>query len=220
MIKLLHCSGIEEIIQAIRTCYLSNDLSDSYKEDLAPGYVQPASGEKYLGNFIVGEKDKKLIKDIIKFGHTSTLEHSRITFQIELSRGCLQELSRHRIGVSPSVQSTRYTLKKIIKTEDLNSFLFNSGDEAVDYLALSQLSALKDLLESYPDIKNDVLKYAIPEALLVNEIITFNMRSFREFLKLRLSEKAHFEIRRLAKDMIDVLPEDYKIFIEDLIKQC
>lgn len=47
--------------------------------------------------------------------HESTLEHVQLNFFIkDTSRGVLQELARHRIGVAFSVQSTRYTMSDLI----------------------------------------------------------------------------------------------------------
>ncbi|WP_192866388.1 FAD-dependent thymidylate synthase, partial [Campylobacter jejuni] len=61
-----------------------------------------------------GEKDKELIDRVgNKFKHASTLEHLNYTFYIQgISRACLQEVARHR-HTSPSVKSTRYTLKEL-----------------------------------------------------------------------------------------------------------
>ena len=49
--------------------------------------------------------------------HASTIEHLNYSFDIDgLSRGCLQQLCRHRIS-SYTVQSTRYVLSKLLKNE-------------------------------------------------------------------------------------------------------
>ena len=53
--------------------------------------------------------------------HASTIEHLTYSFDIDgISRGCLQQLCRHRVA-SYTVQSTRYTLSKLLKSE--RSFL-------------------------------------------------------------------------------------------------
>ena len=42
-------------------------------------------------------------------GHTTTVKHIFFTFSIEgISRSCLAQLTRHRVGYSYSVQSQRY----------------------------------------------------------------------------------------------------------------
>lgn len=53
--------------------------------------------------------------------HASTIEHLSYSFDIDgVSRACLQQLCRHRLA-SYTVQSTRYTLSKLLKNEE--SFL-------------------------------------------------------------------------------------------------
>lgn len=207
--ELIHITPINLIIKAIRQCYLSEGNSDSYYEN---------GTDFWKSKFILGSKDKDLIKRIISSGHESTLEHSLLTFKIQISRGCLQELSRHRVGVSPSVQSTRYTLKKIINEDpkDIWKFIYKTDNEAVNILAWQTLRNLRILYNNNPEIPNDILKYGIPEALLIEEIISFNWRSFRHFLQLRLDKKAHFEIRQLAENMVQCIPEQYQLMMEDI----
>lgn len=208
--ELIYITPIDLIIKAIRQCYLSEENSDSYYMDYE---------DFWKSKFVLGPKDGALIKRIITSGHESTLEHSLITFKIKISRGCLQELSRHRVGVSPSVQSTRYTLKKIItgKTSDISKYLYQTDNEAVNMLAGQSLHNLKLFYQDHGDVPNDILKYAIPEALLIEEVISFNWRSFRHFLKLRLDKKAHFEIRQLAENMVQCISEKYNLMMEDIL---
>ncbi len=51
------------------------------------------------------------------YHHDSVLEHINLSYLVKgISRGVLQEVSRHRIGTSLTVQSTRYTGQAIINT--------------------------------------------------------------------------------------------------------
>lgn len=77
-IKLLNITPIELIITGIRTCYQSQDKSDSYYKTIGNLISKP-----YNNTFIIGEKDKALIKRIIDSGHHSTLEHYIEHFEIE-----------------------------------------------------------------------------------------------------------------------------------------
>lgn len=195
-VKLLNATPLKIAIKAIRRCY------DSCGDDL-------------------GKKDLKLLKSIIKNGHTSTIEHIVFTFDIQgISRAALQELARHRIA-SLSVESTRYTLKKLknidtreIKYED---YLVETGNPLVDRyssFALDRtISCLKD------NIKNDLTKYTLPESYKTSLIWTINARSLRNFLELRSSSKALWELRTLSTQIIDSLPEEYLILFEDIIKE-
>lgn len=195
-VKLLNATPLKIAIKAIRRCY------DSCGDDL-------------------GKKDLKLLKSIIKNGHTSTIEHIVFTFDIQgISRAALQELARHRIA-SLSVESTRYTLKKLknIDTREFRyeDYLVETGNPMVDVYSRVGLdrtiSCLKD------NIKNDLTKYTLPESYKTSLVWTINARSLRNFLELRSSSKALWELRALSIEIIDSLPEEYLILFEDIIKE-
>ena len=174
------------------------------------------------------EKDLKLLHKLKKLEHSSIFEHVVFTFAINgISRACLQELTRHRIA-SYSVQSTRYTLKKLFrKLEDVEVNL--SVKEFVKYFCVipefentelefiyikQTYEVLKNIQElSALGYKNDELKYFLPESFRTELIWTINMRSLMNFIKLRYSSKAHFEIRHLAQLILDrILEYDIEIY--------
>lgn len=197
-VDLVHISPITLVIKAIRKCWKSNELSDS-------DYV----------NDILGVKDSGLLRAIIRSKHESTLEHSQLTFEIDgISRALLQELSRHRIGVSPSVESTRYTMNKILNNNDISNCLVKTNNPKIDSLNEEHMTKLLEIIKE-DGLTNDVAKYGLVEAYKVSEIITFNFRSFRHFLELRTSNRALKEIRELAFEMVKCLPDKYLILIED-----
>ena len=188
------------IIEATRTCYDSMSKSDN-----------------------LGEKDLALLEKIIDSKHESVLEHMVFTFKItDISRACLQELARHRIA-SYSVKSTRYTLKELRDTPDneLEKFLIEDIESIVKSSAIDSLKKIKMMLNmSNPDM--DKIKYALPECYKTELVWTINLRSLRNFLKLRLSLKAHQEIRKLAtiiySCLVANLPND--ILFQDVIDGC
>ena len=204
-VKLEHCTPLHILIQAIRTCYDSGERSDN-----------------------LGTKDIKLIDTIISNGHTSTLEHINFSFYIEgVSRLCLQELSRHRIA-SPSVKSTRYTLKELKNEKPFNvpdkdtykrasKYIKLIGNVVVDSYSREALEHLRATLLFGVSI--DEAKYCLPECYLTNEMLTINLRSLRNFLYLRTSNRAHFEIRELANKIAESLPKDYQFLIKDCVHE-
>ena len=58
-------------------------------------------------NVITEESAQKFVRNIIKSGHESVLEHEKITVRIICDRGVTHEIVRHRIA-SYSQESTRY----------------------------------------------------------------------------------------------------------------
>jgi len=165
------------------------------------------------------EKDIALLESIIGRDHTSVIEHVNYTFDIpELSRACLQEMARHRIA-SPSVQSTRFTLKKLIgratTIDDLRAILRSSGNEKIDTLNLVHLNTLRQIMIR-EGLKNDVAKYALPEAFKTTMIWTINARSLRNFLKLRLAKGVLAEIRELAGAVCAEIPLDHRVLFPEI----
>lgn len=198
-VELKFISPIELVVDGIRICYDSEDKSDSFNGKL-------------------GVKDKELIETIIRDGHTSTLEHSLVTFKFnDISRAVLQEISRHR-HTSPSVQSSRYTLKKTI-----DSPLYKTGNESIDMLNKEHMEKLKLLMkfskENGNPIPNDILKYGIVESYLIKEQISFNFRGLMNFFELRTSPRALKEIRDLSEAMYNVLPDEYKFMFNKYFRK-
>ena len=195
-VQLLNYTPLQVCANAIRTCWQSFDKSDST-------------------NDICGEADKALIDRVgNQFKHASTLEHLNYNFYISgISRACLQELARHRMA-SLSVKSTRYTLKELKEDEviDYEKFLVFTGIEQVDNASKSALDNLRSILQS--GTGNDMAKYCLPESYKTELTWSINARSLQNFLHLRSSKAALWEIRELAKNIYNALPKEHKYLFE------
>ncbi len=193
-ITLLHYTPLIICANAIRTCWQSFNKSDNG-----------------------GEKDKELIDRVgNKFKHSSTLEHLVYSFYIKgISRACLQELARHRIA-SLSVKSTRYTLKELKNEEsfslhDINrakKYLVLTDNDQVNEMSIKALENLRIILKN--GISNDKAKYCLPESYKTELTWTINARSLQNFLTLRSDKAALWEIRDLAKNIYQSLPDEHK----------
>ena len=196
-VTLLQHTPLEVCAHAIRTCWQSFDKSDSG-----------------------GEKDKELIDRVgNKFKHASTLEHLIYTFYIQgISRAVLQELSRHRIA-SLSVKSTRYTLKELKNEEPFlnkeepdikraSKYIVLTDNDDVNRYSVTALENLRKLLVAA--VPNDKAKYALPECYKTELTWTINARSLQNFLELRSDKSALWEIRDLAYEIYNSLPDDHK----------
>lgn len=202
-VTLLHYTPLEVCAHAIRTCWQSFDKSDHG-----------------------GQKDKELIDRVgNKYKHASTLEHLVYTFYIQgISRALLQELARHRMA-SLSVKSTRYTLKELKEAKPFNEddfegasrYIVLTGDERVDKMSIKALNNLQSLLKE--NIGNDIAKYALPECYKTELTWTINARSLQNFLYLRSSKSALWEIRKLSFTIFDNLPDDHKYLFEDFLQK-
>lgn len=204
-ITLRHYTPLEVCSLAIRTCWQSFDKSDN-------------GGEKDLALIDrVGNKNK----------HSSTLEHLYYNFYIQgISRACLQELARHRMS-SFSVKSSRYTLKELRECESFlpvnaenklraEQFLVFTGNDMVDKASIEALENLRLILKE--NISNDIAKFAMPECYKTELAWSINARSLQNFLELRTSKSALWEIRNLAHAIFEALPQEHKFIFEEKIQ--
>ena len=200
-ITLMHHTPLDVCAHAIRTCWQSFDKSDEG-----------------------GEKDKALINRVgNKYKHASTLEHLVYTFYIKgVSRALLQELSRHRIS-SPSVKSTRYTLKELkestpFKEDDYtgaNRFIVLTGNQYVDTASIKALNNLQEILKM--GTANDVAKFCLPESYKTELTWTINARSLQNFIELRSNKAALWEIQTLAHKLFNALPCEHQYLFYEKI---
>ena len=176
--------------------------------------------------------------------HASTIEHLVYSFDIDgISRACLQELARHRIA-SYTVKSSRYTLQELKKEEPFISNQMNglirelkvgsklltketveraskyivlTGNNIVDYNSIVQLDMLREVICA--GIPNDISKYNLVEAYKTSLVSTFNARSLQNFLSLRSSKHALWEIQLLANAMYDCIPGEHKFLFENVMNE-
>lgn len=180
---------INNAVQAMRTCYSSNHLSDG------------------------GERDRELLRKAVRMRHQTPLEFITLTFSVkDLTRSILQELARHRTQVM-NVQSTRYTLKKMKEDvrNNLSKYFYIDLPHYEEFLNM-----ILDFIDKYDlwSLKNDELKLYFPESLFCNLYLKVNLRNYFNFYELRSSDRAHFLIRELADSTFNELPE----YLKELVK--
>lgn len=202
-VTLLNHTPLWVCSNAIRTCWQSFDKGDNG-----------------------GEIDLALIDRVgNQLKHASTLEHLFYNFYIKgISRACLQELARHRIA-SLSVKSTRYTLKELkneseFKPNDFDNasrYIVLTSNKFVDNASINALENLRQILNQNTSL--DIAKYCLPESYKTELSWSINARSLQNFITLRSSKSALWEIRNLANAIYNTLPNEHKfIFAECVYK--
>jgi len=211
-VELIFATPLEILMKTIRISHASEDRMDSRGDS-------------------PGQNDARLLKRIIEMRHMSTLESITYNFHIEdISRAVLQEISRHRIGYSHIVKSTRFTLGRYLSREIPQDPPLGEKEKLVGklcvvppqlgkegkelfvnatYNALFEVTKLFSL--GYP---NDVVKYLLPESFKTELYATVNARELHHILKLRLSEKALWEFRAIAKAMYKEVKKRHPILWE------
>ncbi len=182
----------EELIErAARTCYQS------------------------LGKINPPKSTEHLIKLILKNGHHSVLEHASATFRIKgCSRVMSHELVRHRL-MSISQESQRY-----VKYIDGIEFVC---PPSIKEKGLEQKYNIS-IMECYKDyaclleagIPPEDARYVLPSAVCSEIVITANFRELRHIIQLRTSNRAHWEIKSVANEILTIMKEKAPLVFSDL----
>lgn len=141
------------------------------------------------------------IKRLFEMGHLSPFEHVSFTFGVEgISRACSHQLVRHRIA-SYSQQSQRYVRFDEFPCVVPGSIhaqeeLLKDFKEAIAYLEKTYQKFLKG------GIPPEDARYILPNAFTTNIILTMNARELFHFFKLRACNRAQWEIRNMADEML------------------
>ena len=157
---------------------------------------------KELKENMSDQQVKNLLDQVIKSGHTSTLEHASFTFGIEgISRACSHQLVRHRIA-SYSQQSQRY-----VNAKDFNYILPPSLSSNPE-LKKKFEDFIKTAADAYSElsnagISNEDARFVLPNACETKVVVTMNARALLNFFKERTCVRAQWEIRALADRMLE-----------------
>lgn len=156
----------------------------------------------------IGEKDNaKFIRILTQMNHYSPFEHASFTFAIEgVSRALLAQITRHRIA-SFSVRSQRYVNEgafDYIVPPAIEAL----GDEAVrEYeRQMEQMLAWyrewQQKLGGQGESANEDARFVLPNACETKMIVTMNARELMHFFALRCCNRAQWEIRNVAWQML------------------
>lgn len=191
---------------AAKLCYAQADIS-TVQQGLTP------------------EKTASFIEMLRDIGHESPIEHISFTFGIEgVSRSLLAQITRHRLA-SYSVQSQRYV------KEDGFSFVLPPEIEAIPEAKAEFLKAMEEDAAHYQRLAEilqekhektflaqgedpkaakrkaekkaiEDARFVLPNACTTKMICTMNARSLLNFFTHRCCNRAQWEIRALAIEML------------------
>lgn len=206
------------IAAAAKLCYSSSDIGT-------------------LKDGLTDEKAASFVEMLSEIGHESPIEHASFTFGIEgVSRALLAQITRHRLA-SYSVQSQRYVKENNfsfvtppeIEADSEALKEFNNAMKAAEesYHKLAKLLAdryEKENLDSGMDEKTahrtaekkaiEDARFVLPNACETKMIMTINARSLMNFFRHRCCNRAQWEIRAVAEQMLalvlEVAPELFK----------
>ncbi|MFH1096858.1 MAG: FAD-dependent thymidylate synthase [Candidatus Desantisbacteria bacterium] len=149
---------------------------------------------------VIAEQTTAFIHKLLKMGHLSPFEHINFTFGIEgISRAASHQLVRHRIA-SYSQQSQRYvtyqTIEFVMPESISSAGLSTRFSEAMEYLQ----GIYHELISS--GIPPEDARFVLPNACATKIIVTMNARELMHFFRLRCCNRAQWEIRAMAVEML------------------
>ena len=186
-----------------------------------------------IGNLtenLTEEKAASFVEMLSEIGHESPIEHASFTFGIEgVSRALLAQITRHRMA-SFSVKSQRYVregafeyiippeiegspealeiykeimaedqrkydkLAEILKEKHIKTFISEGKDQKTAE-RLAEKKAIEDA------------RFVLPNACETQMIMTMNARSLHNFFRHRCCNRAQWEIREIANQMLKLCLE-------------
>ena len=174
---------------------------------LAARLCYSPAGIDELKEKLSGADTTAFLEKIMSLGHQSVLEHASFTFGIDgISRVTSHQLVRHRIA-SFSQQSQRYVSHK----EKFAAVIPETIAARPELLKRFE-ARLKELHLLYGEmieagVPAEDARYLLPNATQTNIIMTMNARELLHFFALRCCERAQWEIRAMAVEMLRLVKE-------------
>ena len=162
------------------------------------------------------EADAKLIRKLIKLGHESVLEHTSATFLIEgISRSCMAQLTRHRLAAF-TVESMRYvdmSCQSVVVPDSIQSGTSEVSSVYIEAVG-SAFRAYEELLDM--GIPREDARFVLPIGTQTRLVMTANFRELRHIIRLRGSKAAQWEVRQIAKRLLEIMREEAPNVFGDL----
>lgn len=160
-----------------------------------------------IADLVMKSDQSRFLRGVIASGHHSVLEHVSFTFTIEgVSRALLAQITRHRIA-SFSVQSQRY-----VSMEEGFDYVIPPRIRALGDAAVSEFNAQMAQMHAwyvgwqqklgFGESANEDARFVLPNACTTQIVMTMNARELLHFFSLRCCNRAQWEIRAVADQML------------------
>lgn len=165
---------------------------------------------------ITEDSAEKFVRKLLDSKHESVIEHESATVRVICDRGVSHEIVRHRIA-SYSQESTRYVnYGKRGMTVIRPCFL--TPDNEAYFAWLNAMSAAEQhynvmlSLGCTPQEARSVL----PNSLKTEIVVTYNMRQWRHFFRMRCAKAAHPQMREIAVPMLAEFKRRFAPLFDDV----
>ena len=213
-INLIEVSGFKGAIHGMRNPMNSWRLQDSFEE---------------MGNYILGENDKKLAINLIKGGteHRKFLRMIHVQFDLNLPRYVWSEFDTYKIGTVANSCSTMHKLlnkddekdwketeiDKILSTRGnicRNNFWYSKEDDIVIFNIIERLNQIKEQFLNTKDVEEKRhlkrrAKQLLPECYLQMRTIDVNYEQLMNIYRQRKNHQLNLEWKMIC-NFIEELP--------------
>ena len=191
------------------------------------------------------DKDRRLIKFLVKHKHTSTFEHNVATFKFVVPLFVRSQHHRHRTWSYNEI-SRRYTEKNMdfylpsrFRTQHKSNRQASNPEELIDpkvwpedsilaksSMTMSELLQIRtrDCVGTYNDmiergICREQARMVLPQNLYTEYYGTCNLSNLLKFIDLRLHEGAQWEIQKVAEACLDIASDLWPIAVASYREQ-
>jgi thymidylate synthase (FAD) len=225
----------------IRPCF--EILPGSISYPLALELVATSAAQCYNKSLPAEEKKKEnYIRERIKAGHESILEHASVSVKFTVDRGVTHEMVRHRLCAFTQ-SSTRYCdysgeregghVKFVIPpwAKTLQEGIYDNTAEQSDpahsqeeCLLIASLCAAERAYHSLRErgVPPEYTRAVLPHATAAHIVVSANIREWRHIFRLRALGEAGRPHPQMQEVMMPLLAEfqgRYGVFFEDLGKK-
>jgi len=171
------------------------------------------------------DKDRKLIRYLIKHRHTSTLEHNTVTFRFVVPLFVRSQHHRHRTWSYNEI-SRRYTDKDLnfylpnnFRTQHKSNRQASNTEELINPQVYPNLSLIKaselleirtlDCLDTFNNLLDvgvcrEQARMILPQNLYTEYYGTVNLNNLLKFIDLRTHMGAQWEIQKVAEACLEM----------------
>ena len=189
---------------------------------------------------ILDEKDKRLIKYLIKHRHTSTLEHNIVTFRFTVPLFIRSQHHRHRTWSYNEI-SRRYTdfdIKfyepKSFRTQHRSNRQASNENDLINPTITSHVGHMKfpieikasQIIENHnvnalilyekmmeAGICREQARSVLPQSMYTQYYGTVNLNNLLKFIDLRTHEGAQWEIQKVAEACLDIATDLWPVTV-------
>lgn len=197
----------------------------AFRQCYHPGFVADM-WPKLLAGEIDMDKQAAFVSKVLESGHVSPVEHVSFTFAIQgVSRALTHQLVRHRLA-SYSQQSQRY-----VDASDFDFILppaiarIPEAQERFEQFMDEVGAAYRDLqgilkAKGRGEKANEDARFVLPQAAETKIVVTMNCRSLLHFFELRCCSRAQWEIRTMAKQMLELCRRELPVMFTTAGSAC